>query len=413
MEQELVTQQDNSVILQPHETVETRIASEVAKFSFRDAKIQELKEQYGALAIKGVEDKEGYEAVRVALGIVKGARTGFENKRKDLKADYLKIGAAIDAEAKRLTLLIKPLEDKLQSEKDRIDEEKERAKKQKELEEQQKLNTRINELIASGMKFDGSMYAIGDDISIDVVTVKNMPDDKYDNLKQRVEAAKRRLDEEEEQRQAEARRKQEEFEKQQEQLKEQQAEQQRKQQELEDKERQLKQQQKDLEDQQNKLRQQQEEAEKEKERQRQKEHLASIDTLLRGAGMQHHLARNQWYFQNDFGTLLLNHEEMKAMTLPQVEERAKEITATIAKWQQQQTEADEQKRKQQEEEDKKEEHRKEHERVAKLGDVEKVKEYGEKILAIPAPEPFKSAEMAQRFSTFKTALAQLLKNLTA
>lgn len=407
MEQEIVnTNENQSVILQPNETVESRITSEISKFSLRDAKIQELKDQYGALTIKDQDDKEGYEAVRVALGIVKGARTGFENKRKELKSDYLKIGTAIDNEAKRLTILIKPLEDALQKEKDRIDDIKEAAKLQKEREEQEKINKRINELIQTGMVFDGTMYSIGETISVDVVTVKNMPEEKYSTLLELVKTTKTKLDAAENERKEQERLQKEQFEKDQQKLKDEQEEFKRKQKELEDKEKELKQKEDDLK---KKL----EEDEKEKQRKLQKEKLDAIDALLRGAGMEHHLARNQWYFQNDFGVLILHHEDMMQVEVPQVEALAKATAVKIQEWKQQQADADEQKRKQQEEDDKKEEQRKELERVTKLGDLEKMKEYATKLLEIPSPEPFKSGDMATRFAQFKTVLAQLLKNLTA
>lgn len=406
MEQELTSSNGSTVILKPDETVETRIALEVSKFSYRDAKIQELKEQYNDLAIAGVDDKEGYEAVRVALGIVKSVRTGFENKRKELKADYLKIGTAIDAEAKRLTLLIKPLEDKLQTAKDKIDDEKEAAKKKKELEEQQKLNTRINELIAAGMKFDGQMYSIGDTISVDVVTVKNMADDKYDNLRELVTKAKEKLDKEEEDRKAEAKRKQEEFEAEQKKLKDQQAEQQRKQKELEDKEKELKQKEEEL-------KKQAEEAEKEKERARQKERFDNVIKAMETTGMTFYPSRNQWYFKNDIGTLLVNQEELMSAEPEVLQQRAAEMKKQIHDWTSKQTEKDNEERQKRQQREKEEEEQKEKDRVAKLGDMEKLKEYADALLAVRAPEPFKSGEMATRYSNFKSGLTQMLKNLTA
>lgn len=100
------------------------ITREVSKFDAIVPKVEELKKQYLPLVIKDINDKEGYSAVTTALKDMVSKRTGIENKRKELKADSLKYGKAVDDRAKELQGLIEPIETHLANEKAKIDKEK-------------------------------------------------------------------------------------------------------------------------------------------------------------------------------------------------------------------------------------------------------------------------------------------------
>lgn len=97
----------------------------LAKFSLQDAAIATMAQQYGTLTINGVEDTEGFKAVHAARMVVKDHRVKVEKVRKELKADALEWGRKVDAEAKRITLLLEPIEGHLTKQEDVYEEAKE------------------------------------------------------------------------------------------------------------------------------------------------------------------------------------------------------------------------------------------------------------------------------------------------
>lgn len=94
------------------------------KFGLADAVIATLSAQYMPLTIKGVDDEAGFECVHAARVVIKDRRIAVEKTRKALKADALAYGQAVDAEAKRITRLLEPIEDHLASEEERIKAER-------------------------------------------------------------------------------------------------------------------------------------------------------------------------------------------------------------------------------------------------------------------------------------------------
>jgi hypothetical protein len=111
------------------------IQGELSKFNVADAVIAEMKAEFTALKIDGIKDSKGYKAVHTALMTVKGKRVEVEKKRKELKADSLAFGRAVDTEAKRITALLKPIEDYLAAEKQAVLDEKARLKAEAERQE--------------------------------------------------------------------------------------------------------------------------------------------------------------------------------------------------------------------------------------------------------------------------------------
>ena len=176
-------------------TVEEVISTEIKKFNLADVKIAELKEQFKDLEISGVEDKNGYKAVSEAIKIVRTYRTGVEKVRKQIKEDYLKTGRAIDEEAKRLTASLEEIENPLKDKKQEIDDEIQAEKDRQEAEAQAKTDKRVEELEAVGIKFDGRFYSIGEDVSVDIITIKDFTDEQFAEFKNRVSAVNDKLQE--------------------------------------------------------------------------------------------------------------------------------------------------------------------------------------------------------------------------
>lgn len=145
----------------------TFIESELKKFNVADAAIAEMKKEYTGLTIAGIDDKEGYEKVHKARMLVRSKRTDVEKKRKELKADSLKFGRAVDAEALRITAMLEEIETPLSKEEERIDAEHERIKLEAEKKEKERIQKRIDAL----GKFN---YVI------DYAMVMDMTDERYE-----------------------------------------------------------------------------------------------------------------------------------------------------------------------------------------------------------------------------------------
>lgn len=167
-------------------TADQKASQEVQRFNVARAWISEKKEAYAGLVIAGVEDKDGQKAVHTAWQEIRNKRLAVADKHTEIKADYLTITRAIDKEKNELTALLKEVEEPLKAELDRIENIKEEEKKRVEREKAQKLQGRVNELLNTGMAFNGSYYAIGATISMDVVTLQNMSDEDYSTFLGRV-----------------------------------------------------------------------------------------------------------------------------------------------------------------------------------------------------------------------------------
>ena len=126
------------------------IQRELTKFDVVIPAVAELSKEFLPLKIASIDDTEGYAEVSKALRFVVSRRTAVEDKRKELKADSLAYGRAVDARAKEITEMLSPIELHLKSEKDRIDEEKELIKKREEEEKLAVINNRSNTLIRLG-----------------------------------------------------------------------------------------------------------------------------------------------------------------------------------------------------------------------------------------------------------------------
>jgi hypothetical protein len=127
------------------------IQRELVKFDVVVPAVNELAKEFLPLKIQSVDDKEGYSEVTKALRFIVSKRTAVEDKRKELKADSLAYGRAVDARAKEITALLEPIESHLKDEKNRIDTVIERLKAEEEEKKQKGINDRIAILIGLGM----------------------------------------------------------------------------------------------------------------------------------------------------------------------------------------------------------------------------------------------------------------------
>lgn len=108
------------------------VSRELKRFSVSDSAIAKMAEDYLPLKINGVDDANGLKTVHKARMVVKGLRVEVEKTRKFLKEDSVKYGRAVDAEARRITALLEPIESHLEREEEAVVIAKERARKAEE-----------------------------------------------------------------------------------------------------------------------------------------------------------------------------------------------------------------------------------------------------------------------------------------
>ncbi len=139
-------------------TFDEIVKFELKKYDQVTPAIEELKQNFLPLKIDSIDDKDGYNAVSKALRFVVNKRNLIEDKRKELKADSLTYGRAVDARAKEITAMLCPIEEHLKSEKSKIDNLLLEIEQQAEKERQAKVAERHNILINNGMELIGQEY---------------------------------------------------------------------------------------------------------------------------------------------------------------------------------------------------------------------------------------------------------------
>lgn len=106
------------------------------RYDVTDAAIFQIRQKYSDLTII---DNASYEAVRLAIADVRGRRTAVEKRRKELKARALDYGRRVDAEAKRITGLLEPIEESLKATKQAEDDKRESAKHEEERKDRERI----------------------------------------------------------------------------------------------------------------------------------------------------------------------------------------------------------------------------------------------------------------------------------
>ena len=113
----------------------------VVEYNVTDAVLAKMESDYMGLTVKGLDDKDGFEAVHKARMIVKGIRVDVEKTRKSLKASALEWGRKCDSEAKKIFDKIEPIETHLTTEEEKITKENKRIEDEKAAKEEARVNS--------------------------------------------------------------------------------------------------------------------------------------------------------------------------------------------------------------------------------------------------------------------------------
>jgi hypothetical protein len=148
----IYSQQNNKTMLQIESKDNTNAIEQ---------EIQKFKEDYGALQISGVLDRDGYKLVQEAAKVVRARRLELQNEAKDIDKKIAQIKKDFNANAKLIIDGLDHLEIELRQKLKSIDDEKERIKQAEKAARLQKFVTRTQQLFDTGFLFNGSVYTLG------------------------------------------------------------------------------------------------------------------------------------------------------------------------------------------------------------------------------------------------------------
>lgn len=134
------------MIIEEVSPVDTLITTTLAEFRPEEQAIANIREfRHLTVATAGIK------AVTEARKTVKRLRLEIDKRRKELNEGALKYQRAINAEAKRLTAEIEPIEGMLSAEEENYEAERLKEKQAKEVEKRERMQSRLNRLAAVGV----------------------------------------------------------------------------------------------------------------------------------------------------------------------------------------------------------------------------------------------------------------------
>lgn len=166
-----------------------------------DTQIESLKGQYLGLIVSDLNDRPAYIALKDGAKLAKNLRLSVENKRKELNEFPLKFQRAVNAEAKRITELLTPVEQHCLAEVAKFEKAEEEEKRKEQA-------ARHSALVNQGWIYNGSFYVCGP-ISMTVDQVMRLTEEgmskalKHGQEEEERQAAEKARMEAEQKRQAE------------------------------------------------------------------------------------------------------------------------------------------------------------------------------------------------------------------
>lgn len=141
----------------------------LVKYEQTEVELHAAAKELRGLKIAGVDDATGYRRVHEGRMKLVRYRTSIEKQRVEIKGPHLEFCRQTDAEAKRLTAIVEPVEKELAIEQARIDAERGRIRAEAEKARREKLDSRVAALTALGLTPSVSALA-------------ELPDDEFDAL---------------------------------------------------------------------------------------------------------------------------------------------------------------------------------------------------------------------------------------
>lgn len=160
--------------------------NEIAKrLNFEESVISELSHKYMAITVKGIDDKEGYEAAHAARMDIVHKRTDFTKRSKafrDKLNEYPKMELKVE---KRVLALLAPIEEHLLAQEKIVDDEKARIKAEEDAKEAARIQARVDKLFAFGCSFNGMNYVLPfapSGYSVPSAILKTCADEQFETI---------------------------------------------------------------------------------------------------------------------------------------------------------------------------------------------------------------------------------------
>lgn len=175
--------------------IQAFVNSASLNYSFTPAQSKKMVKESSKLSIKDKDDKEGFQKVYEQHRKFVKARTSTDKERKILVEPFLEIKKRIDDVAKDdiLGILVNE-EARLKGQVDQWKAWEQEEADRIEKEEADRINQRVSELEEVGIKFDGAFYSCGENISVDIVTIKDLSEEAFSELKKRVSVENEKIE---------------------------------------------------------------------------------------------------------------------------------------------------------------------------------------------------------------------------
>ena len=121
---------------------------EVIKYSINEAEIAKMSDIYMGLTVKSLDDSEGLSAVHSARMVMVKHRTSIEKLRKSSNENAQAFIKNNNNNAKKLLVLLEPIEMHLKNEEGKVEAEKARIKAEADRIEKEKIQARVDALFA-------------------------------------------------------------------------------------------------------------------------------------------------------------------------------------------------------------------------------------------------------------------------
>jgi hypothetical protein len=128
------------------------LTTELKQFDVTEEAIATMANEFMALQVDGLEDREGLAKVHTARMTVRDKRCRVEDRRKELVADALKHQRNVNTVAKHITSQLLPIEDHLQAQEDAIAELKEAKRAEQMRKEEERIEREKKEAVERALE---------------------------------------------------------------------------------------------------------------------------------------------------------------------------------------------------------------------------------------------------------------------
>lgn len=151
-----------------------------------EEKMKEMKKQANA-ALKLPIDASSLDAVKKAKMLYVKARTSLDDTKDKIKRDIIDAGKAVEEIRKEFGKPFAEVEEKLATRQKEIETAAKAEQERLEREKKERTDARLERIKSAGAAWNGQWYGIND-ITVDIMTIENAPDDLFADLEAKIKA---------------------------------------------------------------------------------------------------------------------------------------------------------------------------------------------------------------------------------